>query len=184
MSIIIETLRHEHAEFERLLGFLERELARLQAGRAPNYEMLDALLDFFSSFPDEWHHPKEDVVYDALLASQPDLSSRIGDLRVEHERLEQGSLAFQARVTLLRRGSDLPAKMLVQLGESYSGQLRHHISKEDEFFFPLALDILNDDDWHAIAEIHEKIGCDPLKQTVIENNQRLIASIASMASGL
>jgi len=150
MSPIIDKLKQEHANFRSFLRLFDVELDKFKTGVSPDYELIDALLDFFTSFPDEWHHHKEDLVYDVLIQKAEGISDRLTDLRSEHKRLETGARAFSDRIAHLRRGSDLPMSEIVSAGETYGRLLRHHLVKEDQVFFPLAEQRLNDDDWRGI----------------------------------
>jgi len=150
MPHIIEKLQQEHREFRTFLSLFDAQLDKFRRGRAPNYELIDALLDFFTSFPDEWHHQKEDLVYDAVIVKAGSMTDSLTNLRAEHERLEIGARGFENRMAHLRRGSDLPMSEIVTSGETYGRLLRHHMVKEDQVFFPLAEQILSDQDWYTI----------------------------------
>lgn len=150
MSQIIEKLQLEHSEFRHFLSLFDEQLDRFRGGRSPNYELIDALLDFFTSFPDEWHHQKEDLVYDVVIQKAGAMTESLTDLRAEHERLETGARGFGDRMAHLRRGGDLPMTEIVTAGETYGRLLRHHMVKEDQVFFPLAELVLSDAEWALI----------------------------------
>ena len=81
-----------------LVKALEWQVAEFDAGRAPDYDVIRSAVDYFLSFPDLYHHPKEDLVFSRLKARAPDVVERIGDLRREHE-------ALAARMRELHGGS-------------------------------------------------------------------------------
>jgi hypothetical protein len=66
MSYVIEVLRQEHCNIESLLCVLERELSVFDRGDRPNYELVLAAIDYFKDYPDSCHHPKEDMIFEAL----------------------------------------------------------------------------------------------------------------------
>ena len=84
MSYLIEVLRQEHCNIERLLCVLERELTVFDRGDRPNYEIVLAVIDYFKDYPDSCHHPKEDMIFERLKARDPVAAATIGDLDSEH----------------------------------------------------------------------------------------------------
>ena len=84
MSETLDRLHREHKDLARLLDILEAELARFYAAGAPDYEVMLAIADYFTDYPAACHHPKEDLVYEALVARRPDLADSVGDIVAEH----------------------------------------------------------------------------------------------------
>lgn len=182
MPKVIEKLKQEHAEFRRFLKIFDDELDKFRDGRTPNYEMIDALLDFFTSFPDEWHHKKEDVVYDVLAARMGSFEKSLTDLRSEHSRLETGAKAFGERIAHLRGGGELAIQNILGPGETYSRLLRHHMVKEDQVFFPLAEQHLTHDDWQSIEAEISSLRESPTQQAKMDRVRRVAHSILEIAA--
>jgi hemerythrin-like domain-containing protein len=84
MVEIIEILRQEHRNIEKLLRVMEQELSVFDRGERPDYEVFGAVIDFFKKYPDSCHHPKEDIIYQKFKARAPDRAASIADLEVEH----------------------------------------------------------------------------------------------------
>jgi hemerythrin-like domain-containing protein len=64
--MVIEILRQEHRDIEKLLLVLERELGVFTRGEHPDYEVIHAAIAHFQVYPDACHHPLEDVVFEKL----------------------------------------------------------------------------------------------------------------------
>lgn len=159
MPEAIGKLKAEHRVFRRFLDLFDLELTAFEAGKSPRYELLDVLLDYFTSFPDEWHHRKEDLIYDALVIRSDLAGPALYDLRAEHERLAAGAKLFGEHISELRQGSDLPMDVIVETGTMYTRLLRNHMVKEDDVFFAMAERQLTPEDWrlveHAIQASRE-----------------------------
>ena len=84
MVEIIEILRQEHRNIEKLLRVMEQELSVFDRGGRPDYEVFGAVIEFFKKYPDSCHHPKEDVIYDKFKLRAPDRAASIADLQAEH----------------------------------------------------------------------------------------------------
>src|SRR3974377_2619536 len=86
MTRMIELLRDEHRDIEQLLKVLEHELKVFDRRERPDYEVIQAIIDYFQDYPDCCHHPKEDMIFDKLKARNPRAAKRIGDVEAEHRR--------------------------------------------------------------------------------------------------
>ena len=64
MTYVVEVLRQEHRNIEKLLRVLERELSVFDRGERPNYEVVVGIIDYFKDYPDSCRHPKEDMIFD------------------------------------------------------------------------------------------------------------------------
>jgi hypothetical protein len=66
MSYVIEVLRQEHCNIESLLCVLEQELNVFDRGDRPNYRARARCYRLLQGLPDSCHHPKEDMIFEAL----------------------------------------------------------------------------------------------------------------------
>ncbi len=80
MIEIIEVLRQEHRNIEKLLRVMEQELAVFDEGKRPDYEVFGAVIEFFKKYPDSCHHPQEDIIYERFKTPAPDRAASIADL--------------------------------------------------------------------------------------------------------
>jgi hemerythrin-like domain-containing protein len=151
MVEIIEMLREEHRNIEKLLDVLEQELNVFDRSERPDYEVINAVIDFFQKYPDSCHHPKEDIVYEKFRTLAPEQAASIADLRDEHRegalRLRRVAQAIDNVLSdqdLLRESVDLIVRDFID-GE------RKHIALEDQVIFPAIADILRPGDWADIA---------------------------------
>jgi hemerythrin-like domain-containing protein len=84
MVEVIDILRQEHRNIEKLLRVMEQELAVFDRGERPDYEVFGAILEFFKMYPDTCHHPKEDIIYERFKACDPGRAASVADLQAEH----------------------------------------------------------------------------------------------------
>ncbi len=80
MVEIIEVLRQEHHNIEKLLRVLERELSVFDRGDRPDYEVVLAVIDYFKDYPDTCHH----IIVAKFKARDPVAAATTGDLEAEH----------------------------------------------------------------------------------------------------
>jgi hemerythrin-like domain-containing protein len=98
MTKVIAALRKEHSNITQLLDILERQVAIFDRGGSPDFGIVEAVVDYFQSYPDLYHHPKEDLVYQKLQQRDPAAAERVGDLRREHEELAARTRDFASGV--------------------------------------------------------------------------------------
>jgi len=113
--------------------------------------LLHAILDYIVSYPDRWHHPKEDkFLFAAVRRRSSDAEGLLAKLEREHalgypmiEALKLHLVRFQA--------GDEGAQEAFFAAANHYGELEHnHMRSEEELLMPLAEKLLTPEDWAAI----------------------------------
>jgi hemerythrin-like domain-containing protein len=151
MVEIIEILRQEHRNIEKLLQVMEQELTVFDRGERPDYEVFVAIVEFFKNYPDSCHHPKEDMIYEKFRTRDPGRAASVADLEAEHRegavRLRRVARAIESVLNdqeLLRESVD-------RIVRDFIDSERKHIALEEEVVFPAIVDTLQPGDWADIA---------------------------------
>lgn len=150
MPEVIQVLRREHANMASLVKTLEWQVAEFEEGRQPDYEVIRSAIDYFLSFPDLYHHPKEDLVFLRLMERAPQAAQPIGDLRREHEKIAASTREFSAGLTAVLDEAQVPRESFVRWARGFIDLQMQHMRMEEEIFFPVALKVLTTDDWAAL----------------------------------
>ena len=150
MTEVIRVLRREHANMETLVKALEWQVAEFEAGRMPDYDVIRSAVDYFLSFPDLYHHPKEDLVFARLKTRAPDVVERIGDLRSEHEALAGRTRELHAGLKAVFDEAHVPREAFVRWARAFIDLQERHMQMEETEFFPAALQHLGADDWREL----------------------------------
>ena len=130
---------------------MERQLVVFDEGRTPDYEMIQAIIDYCLNFPDLHHHPTEDLILEKL-TQHGAASEDFRDLQQEHEELSDLTRRFAAAVLDILREAEMPRGSFQQMAREFLEFYRHHINKEEMSFLPPALKVLSDGDWAEITE--------------------------------
>ncbi len=161
MTGSLDSLYWEHANLAKLLGILERKLARIERGETVDFDLVQTLIDYFLDYPDACHHPKEDVIFRRLVAVKPAAAAEIGDLDEEHASVAQAARELADAVTRVTQDAEIPRDWFRQVGRAFVDTQRRHIEMENTRFFPIARRELGPEDWAAIdAKIDNR--SDPL----------------------
>jgi hemerythrin-like domain-containing protein len=165
--MIIDVLRQEHRNIEKLLAVLEQELRVFDRGGRPDYEVIRAVIGYFQVYLEVYHHPQEDRVLERLKARDPAAAARIGDLAGDHrsgsERLRRVARAIEG--VLMDR--EVPRATVDAIMRDFIAHERQHVLLEERHFFPAAVRALRPEDW---AEITSALTDrkDPLFSDVVE----------------
>jgi hemerythrin-like domain-containing protein len=177
MSNIIQILLEEHRNIDRLLLVLERELEIFDRSEEPDYEILQAVIQYFQDYPENCHHPKEDMVFEKLKVRDPAAANRIGDAEAEHKIETERLRRLVKAVEEILAGREFLRQTFHDVVHDFIQHQRQHMDKEERLLFPAAVNGLRPDDW---AEIDARLSDrkDPLFNGTIETKfqalQRMI----------
>ena len=167
MTYIVEVLRQEHRNIEKLLWVLERELSAFDRGERPDYEVVLAAIDYFKDYPDACHHPKEDMIFERLNVRDAVAAATIGDLEAEHQEGARRLRRVGQTIEAVLSDQDLLRHTVHDILRDFIDHERQHMAKEERLLFPAALSALLPADWAEIAlKLTDRR--DPLSQPGLE----------------
>lgn len=167
MSNIIQILLEEHRNIDKLLLVLERELDVFDRSEEPDYEIFQAVIQYFQDYPENCHHPKEDMVFEKLKARDVAAADRVGDAEADH-RVETLRLRrLVEAVEDILAGREFLRQTFHDVVHEFIAHQRQHMDKEERLLFPAAIKGLRPEDWADIdARLNDRK--DPLFNGVIE----------------
>ena len=133
----------------RLLDWVDDQVRLLETGAAANHSLLNQAMYYLQNYPDQCHHPKEDLVFEMIARRDPEAAATVGDLIMEHKKITDLTIQVAAAVTRLGTGSTEDLELREALRE-LTMEYRRHMEKEETVFFPRALEVLNRSDWASI----------------------------------
>jgi hemerythrin-like domain-containing protein len=151
MMEIIEDLRQEHRNIEKLLRVLERELSVFDRGDRPDYEVVLAVIDYFKDYPDACHHPKEDIIVKKFRARDPVAAATVGDLETEHREGARRLRRVAQAVERVLSDQDLLRQTISEIIRDFINHERLHMAWEERVVFPAMGNTLSPEDWADIA---------------------------------
>ncbi len=168
MARIIEILLDEHRNIEKLLHVLEQELDAFDHSESPDYQILQAVIDYFQGYPESYHHPKEDIVFEKLKLRDPAAAMQVGDAEADHQVETKRLSQFARAVEDVLAGREIPRQTFHDIVREFIRHQRQHMAKEEQLLFPSAARALRPEDW---AEIDARLNDikDPLFDAENEN---------------
>lgn len=161
MAEFLDVLRQEHASLTTLLRTLEWQVDQFETGHQPDYDVISATLDYFLSFPETHHHPKEELLFGRLRERDPETADRVGDLRVAHRELAARARRFAAALRAVLDEIEVPREALVRSARQFVDLQQRHIEMEESTLFPAAVKALTATDWADLTAAMTP-GVDPL----------------------
>jgi hemerythrin-like domain-containing protein len=154
----ITLIKEEHwalsAVLQALALLVRRMRARIADGLepAPDFALLKAVLDYIVSYPDRWHHPKEDeVLFPAVRKRTNEAEALLRQLEAEHVEGAALLARLQTQLMAFRDGAPSAREAFFDAVDAYTKFQWEHIAKEEEVLLPLARRVLTAEDWHQVA---------------------------------
>ncbi len=161
MAEALRLLHEEHANMTKLLRLLDDQIALFGEGGAPDFGLMLDVMDYMANYPDHFHHPKEDLVFEKLAERAADARAAVGELLEEHAELARMTGELEAALNEVALDAEVPREHLVRLARAYVELLRRHMAKEEETVLPRAAEALTEDDWSEV-DAALTAGDDPL----------------------
>jgi hemerythrin-like domain-containing protein len=148
----IRIIREEHQSLAAVLHGLLYLVREFRAHRSePDFELLGAMVYYIDTFPERFHHPKEDAwLFRLLLLRHPPAAGIVERLLSEHRagsvklrQMEQALLRYQ-------QGGRDEFPIFAAAVEAYVAFERNHMHSEETEVIPLAQQHLTKVDWSEI----------------------------------
>ena len=167
MPKIVDILLEEHQNIEKLLLVLEHELEIFDRSGRPDYEILQTIIQYFQDYPENCHHPKEELIFEKLKLRDPAAARRFGDVEAEHAVETRRLRSFARAVQYILADQEFLRETFHLAVHDFIEHQREHLKKEERLLFPAALKALQSEDWAAIdARLDDRK--DPLFDSVVE----------------
>ena len=138
MISILGELEQDHRNMAALLRALEYQVTVFRDGRRPDYDVIEAVMEYFLDYPDQVHHPKEDVLARHLLETGDEAARALAGLPEQHAELGRLTRRFAEVVRNVLNEAELERDRFVHAAEDFIEAQRHHMEMENQHFFPLA----------------------------------------------
>jgi hemerythrin-like domain-containing protein len=125
---------------------------RIEGGAQIEQEPLSEMLDFTSNFIDLFHHGKEEKHLFPALVAQGILSEQLELVSQEHRIESRLTENLLRAIEIYRNGNKSAALTVVNAARNYSRHLLAHMEREDTIMFPLADELLDDDEKGLLME--------------------------------
>jgi len=143
LSELLSDLREDHRNIAIMLNLLEREIGQIRDGENPDYELVHDIMRYMTVYSDAVHHPKEDILYEAIKTERPDLKDGLEEVEPEHQELSRLGAALRNDIEAIASEAAIPRDRVVAETEKYIALLRHHMDWEEGDLFRRAASLVD-----------------------------------------
>jgi len=152
MPRILKILQKDHQHHDLLLSILEKQVKDAHLTGEPDYDVVSEIVDYFLTYPVEFHHARENLIYEKILARDPAAAEEIGQIEEEHEACEAYIKAFAGALASILGTGIVTRKQFANAALEFIESQRRHIRMEESMFFPTALRVLTAEDWKSLDD--------------------------------
>lgn len=177
-----QVLKDEHTLILQALDALERKIAALEAGAAPDRAYFEKAVQFLRTFADQCHHGKEENLLFKAMVDQgfPLQGGPIAVMLSEHDT-GRGFIRGLAEGTAGIGRDPAAAQQISQNGRGYIRLLRAHIDKENTILFPMADQVLSPQLQAHLGEEFERFETEETGAGVHEASLKLLEELQAGA---
>ncbi|MEI6413653.1 MAG: hemerythrin domain-containing protein [Pseudomonadota bacterium] len=161
MAALLEKLRQDHVNLDRVLVIMEGQMQRFRSGQALNLDVMVEVLAYVEMYADQVHHPSEYLLYEILIHRLGRSTPALSRIIEEHQSLDGLTRRFRQMLEGILQGQVIPRKEVELLGDEFVQTNRQHLLSEEREIFPMSEDALTNEDWRILEE-QVPMGHDPL----------------------
>lgn len=169
----------EHQQLSAVTAGMQRFVSLLETGAdAPPTTVFRALLYYIREYPEQIHHPKEDLHLFARLRERTDeLDDVIDELESQHSQGESKVRNLEHALTRYELAGESALPALRSLVDDYVLFYSQHRHLEENVILPAARRWLTDEDW-ADVDAAFAVNRDPFDGDKLEEDlERLFVSV-------
>jgi len=147
---IMAALRAEHKHIANVMKVFSQQLDAVAAGDLVDTHIMYETMDYMVTWPDRYHHPREDLVYGRVAEVDSSAADNVDSLQREHDHQGVKGRKLLADIDRWREG-EITGDSVVKDGREYIEKMYVHMNTEEELVFPQIESVLSLDDWRELA---------------------------------
>jgi hemerythrin-like domain-containing protein len=147
---MLSALRAEHRHLASVLALLSDHLNAIERSELVNTRVVYEVLDYMVTWPDRFHHPREDIIFSYAADVDGRLAEDCKRLAADHDAMAKAGKELLHRIERWRRGQESGAE-IVRLGRDYVRSHYRHMTFEERDVFPAIDEVLTREDWRQLA---------------------------------
>jgi hemerythrin-like domain-containing protein len=150
---MLSRLLTEHDHLQKTLNLLEMQFLDLCRGRGPDFAMMLSIVAYIQEFPEQAHHPLEDVAFSALIERGGEGAKLARDLIANHTEMEGITRKLRGSLELIAGGDRSEEEDLKRVLSMFISRQRQHLYIEEMRIYPLLKKVITKQDWENIESI-------------------------------
>ena len=135
LTEVLKELRQDHRNIESLLELVDAEAERISTGGEPDCELLKDIMQYMLVYSDGIHHPREDLVYQAMAKFSGELAQGLEGVEPDHHEIGQLGKALHRDIEAVLVGAPVTRERVATDAVDYVKRLRNHMAWEEADLF-------------------------------------------------
>jgi hemerythrin-like domain-containing protein len=148
---LMKALRAEHRHMATVMQLFADQLKAIEAGELVDTHVVYEIMHYMVTWPDRFHHPREDLIYARVAEITPTLADDVDTLQREHDITAKRGRALLRDIERWRIG-EVTGLVVVNNGRTYIEHINEHMNVEESLVFPRIENVLTLQDWRELAE--------------------------------
>ena len=147
---MLRALYAEHRHMASVMRLFSEQLDAIEAGELVDTHVVYEIMDYMVSWPDRFHHPREDLIYGRAAELDSAAADNVDSLQRDHDQMSRSGDEVLRNIQLWRDG-EMAGRALVKSGRAYVDHLYEHMNSEEQVVFPQIERIFSAEDWRELA---------------------------------
>ncbi len=148
---VMKGLRAEHRHMATVMSLFIDQLKALEDGQDVDSHVVYEIMDYMVTWPDRYHHPREDLIYCRVAELDPKAADEVDSLQRDHDHTSSRGRELLKHIEDWRDGAVGP-DTIVKEGRAYIDHIHEHMNIEEKVVFPHIESVLTAEDWRELAE--------------------------------
>ena len=132
---MMKALRAEHRHMATVMQLFADQLKAIEEGQLVDTHVVYEIMDYMVSWPDRYHHPREDLIYGRIAELDGAAADEVDTLQRDHDRMAVRGRAVLEDIARWREG-EVPGTAVVKSGRQYIDHSYEHMNLEEKLVFP------------------------------------------------
>ncbi len=147
---LMKALRAEHRHMASVLHLFSEQLKAIEDGELVDTHVVYEIMDYMVTWPDRFHHPREDLIYARVAEVDPRAADDVDTLQRDHDHTAKRSRQLLRDIERWR-GGEVSGTVVVKSGRAYIDHAYEHMNLEEKAVFPRIETTLTLQDWRELA---------------------------------
>ncbi|WP_238946750.1 hemerythrin domain-containing protein [Seongchinamella unica] len=148
---LMKALRAEHRHIATVMQLFSDQLQAIEAGEPVDAHVVYEVMDYMASWPDRYHHPREDLIYGRVAELDRRAAEDVDTLQRDHDATAKRGRQLLREIERWSEG-EVKGAAIVKAGREYVGHMYEHMNVEEKVVFPHIESVLTLEDWRELAE--------------------------------
>jgi hemerythrin-like domain-containing protein len=148
---LMKALRAEHRHIATVMQLFADQLKAIESGELVDTHVVYEIMDYMVSWPDRYHHPREDLIYGRVAELDATAADEVDSLQRDHDRTATSGREVLRDIEHWREG-EISGSVVATSGRAYIDHMYEHMNIEEKLVFPHIESVLTIQDWRELAE--------------------------------